>query len=165
MVESPLAKKGNCQNWDAEELRKSFGKTISEWHDKIKPKYIFLTETSATPLRYLIKEAWRTAYPNEVLPKFYRIDPESINTYDIKGISEMQDYISKRATDKNANVIVFDEAGFSGTGKSVRRVRDNLSGTGPRFGRGQEGEVYDKTKENYRQDFAVPSKNIFIYRG
>jgi hypothetical protein len=40
-----------------------------------KPKYIFLTESSAVLPGYAIKEAWKQAYPGEPLPTFYRINP------------------------------------------------------------------------------------------
>ncbi|MDQ7815147.1 MAG: hypothetical protein RDU25_05085 [Patescibacteria group bacterium] len=46
---------------------------LSEWHD-IRPDYVFLTETSSVPYGYAIKEAWKTAYPDEKAPVFYRLE-------------------------------------------------------------------------------------------
>jgi F0F1-type ATP synthase assembly protein I len=49
-------------------------KNIHDYH----PDYIFLTESTSILPGYEIKEAWRRAYPNEPLPKFYRIDPRQV---------------------------------------------------------------------------------------
>lgn len=48
-------------------------KLLELWHEII-PDYILLTETSAIPYGYAIKEAWKAAYPNENPPEFYRIE-------------------------------------------------------------------------------------------
>ena len=46
-------------------------KVIQYWHDEFKPDYVFLNETSAVPLGYVLKEAYSEAYGNEVIPLFF----------------------------------------------------------------------------------------------
>lgn len=41
---------------------------------KDRPKVVFLTQTSSIPYGIAFKEAWKTAYPNDSLPKFLTID-------------------------------------------------------------------------------------------
>ncbi len=68
---------------------------------KYKPKIVFLTETSAIPFGYMLKEAWKKAYPNEKSPIFYRINPKSLLfTMDLgkkvsKNEKDLKDWISK----------------------------------------------------------------------
>ena len=99
--------------------------TVKKWHDKANPEYIFLTETSAIPMGYLLKATWKKAYPGEKNPKFYRINPHAI--YDIskqdpqakerghvtdqnRKQKEMRNYLEKRIKNKNASIIVYDES-------------------------------------------------------
>ena len=63
-----------------EEVRKlidSFKPTIKLWHDRINPDYVFLADTGAFPFGYLIKSAWKEAYPEERVPSFFRVDPRT----------------------------------------------------------------------------------------
>lgn len=119
-------------DYEAKKIEEWAVKIVESWHDDIKPDYIFLTETSATPAGYVLKETWQQAYPKENLPKFLRINPtaslvtgektiigpgyergdirnkkEKINEEEAnKFISE---YISNTITKTNPRIIVFDE--------------------------------------------------------
>lgn len=105
---------------------------VIEWH-RLKPEYIFLTETSATPAGYLFKEAWKKVYPAEKMPAFYRIDPLALpDENNGAGVSKkyiennplylqrLDSFFRKRIKKKNARVLVFDENGD--TGRSTNLV-------------------------------------------
>lgn len=111
------------------DFKKEVKQLIRKWH-KVNPDYIFATETSAIPPSYLIKEAWKKAYPNEKPPTFYRIDPKQVGSGGAedkkylkenkdsplaKGMKEdmkkSEDYFKKRIRKDNANIIVYDECG------------------------------------------------------
>lgn len=107
---------------------------IKTWHS-YKPDYIFLTETSAVPYGYAIKEAWRVAYPNEEAPTFYRIESwteqahivelgrnddidsliENSNSdnLDLPILNKMREgiatYLTNRIKKENARIIIFDQ--------------------------------------------------------
>ncbi len=81
--------------------------TILNIHD-LHPDYIFLTESSAIPFGWSIKETWKKAYPNEPLPKFYRIEP-GVLLEDKGNYEGTKKYLQKRIKKDNARVIVFDE--------------------------------------------------------
>jgi hypothetical protein len=133
---------------------------IREWHDLIKPKYIILNETSAVPFGYVFKEIWRIAYPDEQLPKFYRIDPRFItDDMSIENAKLVYDFIKKRFDDVEANTIIFDEASISGS--SLRRVRNGLcefneylsSVAGFLAGRDEEIEIIKKESDELEKTF------------
>ena len=145
---------GRYPDLSPEKIKERFKEMISQWHDEIKPEYIFLNETSATPFGYLFKEAWKAAYPKDNLPKFYRIDPASLGVEDKQGDLK---YLSKRVKNKDANIVIFDETGP--TGSSALRVNEFLSDSN----RGQ-GNLTGKEIRD-RENFAIPGENIFMYRG
>jgi len=106
---------------------------VTSWHDDIRPDYVFLTETAAIAYGYVIKETWRSAYPDEELPKFFRINPgapiihgtrkiydqdtrnwDSQEIDDDKFDSFVGYFINKRITTSNPRIIVFDEGGSQG---------------------------------------------------
>jgi hypothetical protein len=151
---------GRYPDLSPEKVKESFKEMISQWHDEIKPEYIFLNETSATPFGYLFKETWKTAYPKDKLPKLYRIDPPSLSYHSAENLKEIKDYLSKRVKNKDARIVVFDETGP--TGASAWRVNAVLSGR-RRFSGHWEGK--DDDVEDYRKNFAIPGENIFMYRG
>ena len=51
---------------------------IKQWRNEFRPDYIAVTETTATPLGFLIKSAWKEAYTDESTPRFLRVDPIQI---------------------------------------------------------------------------------------
>lgn len=107
---------------------------LKTWHS-YKPDYIFLTETSAVPYGYAIREAWRVAYPDEKLPVFYRVEPwtesdhiveigaeddidELIKETELKSDTHLAlgkikegiaDYLRGRIKKSDANIIIFDQ--------------------------------------------------------
>jgi hypothetical protein len=106
-------------------------KMICDWHDRIKPKYVFLNETSATPYGWLFKEVWKEAYGDESLPNFYRIEPNTLvairdGRVGTEEYKKWREYFDKRVKDLNAKVIVFDEEGV--TGLSLFEVEMALTG-------------------------------------
>ena len=52
---------------------------IKKWHDEIKPDIVILTETSGFSFGYILKEAWKKAYPNEKIPCHWRCKREEQN--------------------------------------------------------------------------------------
>jgi len=109
------------------ESYKEFAKAkIQLWHDKVDPKYVFLTETSSVPFGWLFKETWKAMYPGEEVPKFYRIEAhknENMLYNMLRHFHENKEdwdkekgrhttfkkYIQSRIKDKEAPVIVYDE--------------------------------------------------------
>lgn len=103
---------------------------IRYWHDEFKPDYVFLTETTAVPIGYVFKAAWETAYPNEELPKFFRVDPKAMghrsNAKDFSGYEKkLEDFLSKRIDKENPKIAIFDEQPVSRT--SQKTVRTELA--------------------------------------
>ncbi|MBI2411190.1 MAG: hypothetical protein HYV32_04840 [Candidatus Kerfeldbacteria bacterium] len=95
-------------------------KVISYWHDHVQPDYIFLTETSAVPRGYLMKETWRYAYPNEQQPMFYRYDLHARLPYPhfrnpeayYRLHSPDKVFIQKRIRENSPTIIVYDEGNW-----------------------------------------------------
>ena len=67
---------------EAEFIEYIFLDHIRAWQRKVKPGVIILTATSATPFGYLIKRAWRVAFPEEKQPIFMNIDPKHLSGMD-----------------------------------------------------------------------------------
>jgi hypothetical protein len=105
---------------DVESYKEWAKKKIQEWHDNVKPDYILLTETSAVPLGWTLKAAWKEIYPDEETPEFFRSDIGSES--DPGGgfgfrdgslhedPSQLVSYIEKRKLDKSKNILIFDES-------------------------------------------------------
>lgn len=154
-----------------EELRKGVKEMIKEWHDLIKPKYVILTETAGTPFGYVFKEMWRVAYPDEELPRFYRIDPKAVASYlynDDEGEFDASNdegvkYLEKRIKDRDANIILFDESIASGD--SLRVLQSNLA-----YGRYINGQLFIHGKikwrdEDFLENHALKDEHLFSYWG
>ncbi|MBU1136089.1 MAG: hypothetical protein KJ559_01100 [Nanoarchaeota archaeon] len=82
--------------------------TVKEWHDRVHPDYVFVTETSGMPHGFLIKAAWKKAYPNEKPPIFYRINPAAIIPRS-KFQPKIDEFIARRIKKDNASIIIYDE--------------------------------------------------------
>ena len=129
---------------EAEGIREYAKKVIQRWHN-FKPDYVFLNETSAVPLGYVLKEAYREAYGNEELPIFYRVNPAILPSYHRSGgsgepwkpygvspklarnpvyLERVKNFFKDRIKKENAKVVVVDE--YSPTGISIRAVMDAL---------------------------------------
>jgi hypothetical protein len=87
-----------------QEAKEWIKSVINNWYNGAKPDYVFLGETSAIPVGYVLKEAWKTVYGSKKVPKFYRMDPEVHLTPDNE-----KKYFDKRIKKTNANIMVFDE--------------------------------------------------------
>ncbi|MDD4901464.1 MAG: hypothetical protein PHS62_05215, partial [Patescibacteria group bacterium] len=117
---------------------------------------------------YLFKEAWKSAYSDEPTPRFYRINPRSVTRTHMvpQNLEKFQDYLSRRIDDKNAKVIIFDEA--ANTGMSAATVMEFLSGEGGEFNRLFDDKDYPENRKaykNFKEDVLVPIENIYIYPG
>jgi len=95
-----------------------FANQVKFFHDVYKPDYVFLTETSSTPIGYILKEAWKTAYPGEKPPVFLRIIPGRGN----------KEFFEKRIKNKDAKIFVYDE--FVETAGSLISVGNSLKRAG-----------------------------------
>lgn len=85
-----------------------------DWHE-INPDIVLLTETSAVPFGWLLRETLRAAFPAEKLPKFYRIyigtsysHPVIMNFMENKDGTAV-DYLNARDIKPDSTVLVFDE--------------------------------------------------------
>lgn len=160
------------------DLRQAFKRMISEWHT-LKPQYVFLTETSATPWGYLIKSAWKQAYPNEECPRFYRIDPRALqNAWEPQKETALYEkwnnYFTSRIKDKNSQVIIFDETseGSGGSTGTVwkalnwnlwRNYLVNQFETNVPFE--PKGKKFAQEVKKDEKKYAIDLKNIHVYRG
>ena len=108
---------------------------IKYWHDSGVDS-VFLAETSATPFGFILKQAWKEAYPEEKVPKFYRIDPRATSTIGMryKYASDQRkhgriisDYFAKRVN-KDSKVVIFDPDSVAG--RQVRHIKMNLEESG-----------------------------------
>lgn len=104
------------------------------------PKYVFLTETNAIPDGYILKAAWKEAYPGEEVPKFYRIDPRAlraimqvskegqipeIEAKDVEILRRnVESFFKARIKDKQARILVYDE--YSEGGQSPGAIMNLL---------------------------------------
>lgn len=107
---------------DVESYKEWVKKKIPEWHDGVKPDYVLLCETSAVPLGWILKSAWKGMYPNEAMPKFFKSDIGSEGdpgdphgglfrmTSLYEDPSQIIPYIEKRRLDKTKTVLIFDES-------------------------------------------------------
>jgi len=117
-----------------------FANQVRFFHDVYKPDYIFLNETGATPTGYILKEAWKKAYPGERPPVFLRIIPG-------RGSKE---FFEKRIKDKDSKIFVYDESVQQGS--SLVKVGESLNEAGYRnimLGiSGRDGGIHDE--DHYR---------------
>lgn len=106
------------------------------------PKVLFITATSAIPYAIAMKEAWKTAYPNEKFPKSFFIDvskrrewrlkegnilnKEEIEQINLQQIEKLRQIGNKYVAFNNA--AVFDE--FVNFGTTLREVRKQLQEAG-----------------------------------
>ena len=115
-------------NPQVESLKKDFferGKRVVEQTHQYDPAYIFLTETSSISSGYMIKEGLKIAYPEDPLPKFYRINPTEVMELMLKGQhvvdgeedrdddfetkrKELEDFFKKRIKDREARILIYD---------------------------------------------------------
>ncbi|MFA4960362.1 MAG: hypothetical protein WC548_01740 [Candidatus Pacearchaeota archaeon] len=121
----------SSQPYSEREVLKDITGEIHDSH----PDYIFLTETSATPWGYFLKEAYKKAYPEEKLPAFYRVNPSAVvgtkkETHDpwreIKRTAreKLNEFFKVRIKKENPRVVIFDE--MYGRHYSTDAVRDAL---------------------------------------
>lgn len=87
----------------------------------IKPKLVFLTQTSSIPYGVILKEAYKTRYPDEEAPKFLTIDPKPIrwsNSEDSnttkemllqESINETAEKIKRYKLDDEDTILLMDE--------------------------------------------------------
>lgn len=95
---------------DKEYVKEWIRMIVEEWHEKVNPDFIFLNDTSATIYGYPIKEAWKTAYPKEKTPTFYRINSFSIRQEEIKSDDMNLDaFLKKRILKENPKILIYDE--------------------------------------------------------
>jgi len=98
------------ENYEINEIKKEANEIIKKWH-KIKPDYVFLSESAAVPFGYLFKEIWKKAYPSEKPPIFYRMDPVGTVNLSEKDLAQN---MKKRIKKLNPRILVFDEGdGYS----------------------------------------------------
>ena len=136
-LESILEKQEEQEKKECVEVIKAWvKKTVQEWHDKVSPDYIFVTETASVPYGYVLKETWKNTYPDEDCPDFYRIDPTAIpepgndQWVDEKTKEIIKQYFSKRIRKDDAKIIVFDEGGPKTEPINLDKVEQYINGEG-----------------------------------
>jgi hypothetical protein len=88
---------------------------IREIHDTYHPGTVITTQTSAVPLGWIIKEAWKKAWPDEKPPQVLTLNVKNISYGSLKKArasfrEEVDTMKSKlRETKRGGNVIVVDE--------------------------------------------------------
>jgi len=97
---------------------------VKFFHDVWRPEYVFLNETSAIPNGFVLKEAWKTAYPNEKPPIFYRIVPKATAIGTSLPDTITKEFFEKRIKDKKAKIFVYDE--WCDSGSQVVSVGNSL---------------------------------------
>jgi hypothetical protein len=109
-------------------------KVIQELHDNYHPVIYFLTTTSAVGAGYTIREIYRTAYPDERMPKMLFIDPSKAGELEKRGDNSLTINLSKETENKllkykedknivNGNIALIDEWGSSGRGTSLSTAK------------------------------------------
>ncbi|MFA6476026.1 MAG: hypothetical protein WCV68_01275 [Candidatus Paceibacterota bacterium] len=99
---------------------------VKTWHDEIAPDHIFLTETSAVPFGWLLRNTWRQAYPNEKAPNFFRFAMDRGNRgYFCDNNKIYKDYEEKRGINKNEKILIYDETN-RGCEKAINNVKDGV---------------------------------------
>jgi hypothetical protein len=112
---------------------------LKEIHDTYHPSAIIVTQTSGTPSGWVLKEAYKTAYPNEPTPKILTIDVKGVRDADSqrrmekfdKVVQEMKRKLKK--VNSKGNIVVVDEASSLGengdlakrTGKNTYEITDS----------------------------------------
>ncbi len=109
--------------------------TIEKILHKVKPAYVLVTESSAVPIGYLLREAWKVADPQNC-PPFYRIAVRGKKTFPTResyfAIPEIfEQYLDKRKIDLDKPILVFDETWSNGAGAKGSRKKDE-EGIDPR---------------------------------
>ena len=108
----PEKPKNNYRVMSAEDIKESkdwVKRTVPEWHDKVNPDVVLLTETSAVQFGWLLRNAWKEAYPNQKIPKFYRSDIGSETSYGTSRLWRQEDLIEceiKNGYLKKRNIIL-----------------------------------------------------------
>ncbi len=124
---------------DKEALVEFCGNKLQEWHE-IQPDIIVVCDTSAVPIGFIIKKAWKKAYPNEEGPKFYRLDPRQVPKgklysrhdhtdpiyYDLKYEDRITSVFGNIKNKEDKKVIVFDETAGIGSPVAIEAFRDNV---------------------------------------
>lgn len=127
--------KGWREQLTAEEIEKikNWAKRIvKQWHDEVQPDYIFLTETSAIPFGYVLKETWKSAYSNEEAPKFHRVDPMYLHNAEKWGEKyeeAIPEFFRKIITKDNPRILVFDEASAKDQNWNNEQENDFINNT------------------------------------
>ena len=92
---------------------------IQIMHDKYHPDIIFLPDTSAHLKGYVIREAWKTAWPNETPPKMLRINVKAIKRGSVQlAESAYKDLVRQTKAKltkfgKTGNIMVVDCGGIA----------------------------------------------------
>ena len=143
---------------DALTIMLAFLSRIITWHKEVKPNIIILTATSATPYGYLIKTAWRTAFPTEEQPIFMNIDPRHLPGMGLSRLpnAKEEDALpAEKRIGKSSRILVFDEMSRdpeSELGSSnLRKVTDLTE----KYGRTLPAVV------NYLETIGIPKENLW----
>src|SRR3989344_6021107 len=128
VVPERLKKRENFRVLSPNEQRtveNAFDYRIAKWHKEVKPNIIMLTATSATPYGYLIKRAWRVAFPTEKQPIFMNIDPKHLQKIASGGLDEKEEEAlpAKERIEKDDRILVFDEVARN-DGNTLQRIDD-----------------------------------------
>ncbi|MFA6973862.1 MAG: hypothetical protein WC238_03975 [Parcubacteria group bacterium] len=143
-------------------------KAISLWHDQINPDYIFLTESGAIPHGFLLKEAWKNAFPEEGQPIFYRIDPSASHPEVGDYEKEYEKFFKKRITEDSPKIIIFDEGACGTDGVSLEKITIPSQKTISGFIKGMSGTSVDMATNEVSEGLRKINKDdseIFASRG
>jgi hypothetical protein len=127
---------------------------VRQWHDDVKPDYIFLTETGAIPYGFVLKETWKKAYGRENAPKFYRVDPVPLIRDEEKDGGHISKFFTSRIKKESPRILVFDEGNARDGKWSSSTEEDFLKTTLKRYspsdiGRAGASSLYAVMKKLY----------------
>ncbi|MFA6042665.1 MAG: hypothetical protein WCV85_06735 [Patescibacteria group bacterium] len=110
-----------------ERIKNWAAKVVTQWHDEIKPDYVFVTDSSAIPYGYVLKAAWKAAFQGEEsIPRFLRVDPmlfkwlENNDDGLVQKMAQesyapqMEERLKRIISKENPKIIVFDEGNIHG---------------------------------------------------
>ncbi len=117
-----------------EKFKITIQEKIETLHNKYNPQVIFLTMSSSILFGWVIREAWKVAWPNEDVPIFFTIDPHPLSAeidgrgadslivgnYDVKTPDEYRKYLVEDIEEKLKiagnveSVVVIDEGACDG---------------------------------------------------
>ncbi len=102
-------------------VNKELKRILREFHD-VSPDVILINLTSAVNPAFVLKEAWKSAYPNEKTPVFLGVDPRKLGALRIR--SKYDEIANTNGTDEADN-FVYQE--INKGGNYIKKIGANIA--------------------------------------